>query len=443
MGGWGMNTNWSRRGGTRHGAMFVTTLGIVALGPVAILSYGPVHQALLGLAPATGSSNLSVEMSYQEVGGTGNSSGGSTGQSSGFSVQLGAVVSGGTAPYTASWAYGDGTYGSGLTVLHNYSTAGPACFNGTLQVLDAVGDTGSQIFQANVRTGGIAAGTSMNGTTLPSCSGGSTAPGGTNNSSGSGATSSYSLTYPYSGSWGKPGGWSPCNGHHQSYSSTVTSWGGLGADIYSESDQSNCQSNTGEQTVNDGFWYCSNGNGNTATCPQAWKSGTSGYTLTSNFTFEPFCVGGCQNDYINTVVSYYSGGGCHGHALNSAYFTLAVWDLSANSNVLFKSQSFPHSNDSYSYGCSGGYQGLPHPGGPNLAWVNFSVTGSFQVAYGDVLVPRAGFVSTAFSTDNYSGCWSACSGYAKSLVGYDEYCFLWGGYIGCSGVFVLSSFWLR
>lgn len=413
-------------------------LTIVALGPLALVSYGPTYQTIVGVASAAGSSNLSVEISYQEERGPANSS------TSGFPVQFGAVISGGSAPYSESWAFGDGTGGSGPVVVHVSSTTGVWCFNGTLRVVDTAGNNGAQAFQVNERTGGVSAGTPMNGSRMAPCSGGGLGPSSSSGGSAGPSTSGYSLSFPYSAGWGKPGGWTPCNGHSSAYSNTQTSWGGIGGEPYSESDQSSCTSNTGDQNDNNGFWYCATGTGNSVTCPTAWKSGISSYTLSSNFTFEPFCFGGCQNDYINTVVSQYSGGGCHGHSLNYGYFTSAVWDLTSNSNVLFTSQSMAGSaNNSYSYGCSGGYQGLPHPGGPNDAWINYSISGSFSAAHGDSLIPRAGFVATSYSSDNNSGCLFGCTGYAKSLVGYDESCFVWGGYTGCSGVLVLASFWLR
>ncbi len=52
-------------------------------------------------------------------------------------LRLSAVVSGGTPPYRVSWDFGDGTSAVGISFVHNYSSVGAACYNGSVTVSDS------------------------------------------------------------------------------------------------------------------------------------------------------------------------------------------------------------------------------------------------------------------------------------------------------------------
>jgi PKD repeat protein len=57
----------------------------------------------------------------------------------GQSTTFTATASGGAAPYTFSWDFGDGSTGNGLSVMHTYAKAGT--YNVTLTIKDSTGET--------------------------------------------------------------------------------------------------------------------------------------------------------------------------------------------------------------------------------------------------------------------------------------------------------------
>jgi len=79
-------------------------------------------------------------------------SGDFTANISGLAVALNATASGGTAPYSFTWAFGDGTAGSGQTVNHSYAAAGTYAVSVT--ITDSVGGTLVVTHPVTVQSGG-------------------------------------------------------------------------------------------------------------------------------------------------------------------------------------------------------------------------------------------------------------------------------------------------
>ena len=69
---------------------------------------------------------------------TGNASSGSPATPA-TPVNFTSKISGGTAPYTVSWSFGDGSMATGPAVTHSYATAGS--YRAEVQLTDAVGAT--------------------------------------------------------------------------------------------------------------------------------------------------------------------------------------------------------------------------------------------------------------------------------------------------------------
>ncbi len=82
-----------------------------------------------------------------------------------LSVSLSATPIGGTAPYVTSWAFGDGTLGSGAAVVHSYGVAG--AYEVTAFVTDAQGRAGANFTAVQV-TGGTSAPLAAHVTETPS-----------------------------------------------------------------------------------------------------------------------------------------------------------------------------------------------------------------------------------------------------------------------------------
>ncbi len=91
------------------------------------------------------SSNLSIGVDFSSMSSAGNIS--TAHSTPGVPVLLTAAISGGDAPYTASWSFGDGTESSGLSVTHVYPDQG--CFLGSLEVYDATGHEATASFAYN------------------------------------------------------------------------------------------------------------------------------------------------------------------------------------------------------------------------------------------------------------------------------------------------------